>query len=116
MHELALCGAIAGIVSDRARGRRVDVIRLRVGELRQVVPDTLAYCWALVSEATPLAGSLLEIDRVAARLHCDACGVDQELDPELGFTCARCAATTVSVIAGEEFLVASIDVAREPVP
>jgi hypothetical protein len=37
MHELALCGAIAEIARRRAGERHVEVIHLRIGELRQVV-------------------------------------------------------------------------------
>ncbi|EUA09257.1 hydrogenase expression/synthesis hypA family protein [Mycobacterium kansasii 732] len=37
MHELALCEAIAGVVKTHADGRHVDVVRVRVGALRQVV-------------------------------------------------------------------------------
>ena len=49
MHELALCGAIADVVSRRADGRQVDVVHLRIGALRQVVPDTLSFCWSMVA-------------------------------------------------------------------
>ena len=55
MHELSLCQSIYGI-TDRAReGRPVVTVRLRVGALRQVVPETLKYCWGVVTDTTPLA-------------------------------------------------------------
>ena len=53
MHELALCGSIADIVDRRAAGRPVETVRLRIGELRQVVPDTLDYCWTMVTDTAP---------------------------------------------------------------
>lgn len=110
MHELALCGSIATIVSRHAAGRPVSVVRLRVGRLRQVVPDTLEYCWAMVCESTPLDGAKLAIESVPVRLRCTACGTDQEPAAELSFTCPSCASGAVEVITGEEFSVASIDV------
>ena len=49
MHELSLCNAIQGVV-ERARGdRAVTHVHLQVGQLRQVVPQTLEYCWTLVT-------------------------------------------------------------------
>ena len=110
MHELALCGSIATIVSRHAAGRPVSLVRLRVGRLRQVAPDTLEFCWAMVCESTPLAGAKLAIESVPVLLRCTACGTEQELAEELSFTCPSCGSTAVEVITGEEFSVASIDV------
>ena len=62
MHELSLCGAIYDIADRAAGGREVSVIHLQVGRLRQVIPDTLTYCWEMVSEDTALAGSRLDVD------------------------------------------------------
>jgi hydrogenase nickel incorporation protein HypA/HybF len=81
VHELSICGAIADIVSRRAGDRHVRVINVRVGQLRQVVPDTLAYCWELVSADTFLDGSRLAIERVPARLHCRGCGSEADRRP-----------------------------------
>jgi len=50
VHELSLCQAIAGVVRPYAEGRRVDVVRGQVGALRQVVPDSLSFCWTIVRE------------------------------------------------------------------
>jgi hydrogenase nickel incorporation protein HypA/HybF len=113
MHELSLCAAIADIVRDRVRGRELRTVRLQIGELRQVVPDTLTYCWGMVTDSTPLGGSQLEIERVAARLRCSSCGAEHDLGTEFRFACDSCGGTDVTVIAGEEFLVTSIDVAVE---
>src|SRR5689334_13993130 len=74
MHELSLCNSIFRIVDRAAEGRPVSVVNLQVGQLRQVVPDTLVFCWSMVSEATPLSGSRLNIDSVPGRLMCGSCG------------------------------------------
>ncbi|HEY6787223.1 MAG TPA: hydrogenase maturation nickel metallochaperone HypA, partial [Trebonia sp.] len=79
MHELSICGSIGDIVSRRAAGRPVRVINVRVGQLRQIVPDTLAYCWELVSAGTFLEGSRLAVERVPARLRCRGCGSEAEI-------------------------------------
>ncbi|MCK5756142.1 MAG: hydrogenase maturation nickel metallochaperone HypA, partial [Mycobacterium sp.] len=50
MHELSLCHAIAGVVTSHAEGRPVEVVRVRVGALRQVVPDSLLFCWSIVRD------------------------------------------------------------------
>lgn len=111
MHELSICGSIADIVGRHADGRQVDVIHLRVGQLRQIVPDTLVYCWGLVSADTPLAGSRLAVEQVAARVECRDCGAASELAAPV-FRCPGCDSTEVALVAGEEFLITSLDLAE----
>jgi hydrogenase nickel incorporation protein HypA/HybF len=115
MHELALCGSIAEIVRRHASGRRVETVRLRVGQLRQVVPDTLEYCWTMVTAQTPLDATVLLIEHVPARLRCKECGAEHDMGDDFRFAC-DCGSTAVSVVAGEEFTVASLDVVAEVAP
>jgi hydrogenase nickel incorporation protein HypA/HybF len=110
MHELSLCRAIAGIVQRAAPDRKVRTVNLDIGELRQVVPDTLAHCWRLVSAGTALADSALEVNRIPAVLHCPECATDTTLSGVPILRCASCQATVVEIVSGEEFTVTSIDV------
>ena len=57
MHELSLCQSIGTIVRQHAADRQVQVVHLTVGQLRQVVPETLVYCWGIVNEGTTCEGS-----------------------------------------------------------
>lgn len=108
MHELSLCRSIYGIV-DRSRGeRRVEVVHLQVGRLRQVVPETLEYCWRLTTETTPLAGSRLDIDHVPVVLDC-SCGASTTVERDLVLACASCQGGEVTLRTGEELLVTSLD-------
>jgi hydrogenase nickel incorporation protein HypA/HybF len=109
MHELSLCGAIAEIVSRRAGDRRVQVVHLQIGELRQVVPDALTFCWSMLTEDTDLAGSTLDVDRVAARLVCRTCGTRSALPEPPALACLGCGGLDVQVEAGEEFAVTALD-------
>lgn len=112
MHELSLCGAIYEIVDRAAEGRPVSVINLQVGRLRQVVPDTLTFCWTVVSDQTPLAGSRLAIDVVPVTLFCRRCSTTTQLSDELLLVCGDCGEAEVSVTSGEEFLLASLDLTK----
>ncbi len=112
MHELSVCGSIAGIVERRAAGREVRVIHLRIGQLRQIVPDTLVYCWDLLSADTALAGSRLEVESIPVRIRCRRCDRSAELGDLPVFACGGCMGTDVEVIAGEEFLITALDLAE----
>ncbi|MBO0802526.1 MAG: hydrogenase maturation nickel metallochaperone HypA [Nocardiopsaceae bacterium] len=114
MHELSLCGSIADIVSRHAEGRTVTVIHVQVGQLRQVVPDTLAFCWEMVSADTALDGSVIEVETVPARMRCRKCGHSDEVGDLPVFACHDCGGIDAEIIAGEEFMVTSLDLAAEP--
>jgi hydrogenase nickel incorporation protein HypA/HybF len=113
VHELSLCRSIHDIV-DRAReGRRVRTVNLRVGQLRQVVPDTLTYCWGLVCAEGPLAGSELVVDHVPVVLRCRDCGERSTAAHALVLTCSACGSGAVDLESGEELLVTSVDLVKE---
>jgi hydrogenase nickel incorporation protein HypA/HybF len=109
VHELSICSSIADIATRRAAGRTVVVINMRIGQLRQIVPDTLMYCWELVSADTPLAGSRISAEYVPARISCRLCGQVTEVGEVPVFACGGCGGVDVQVVSGEEFLITSLE-------
>jgi hydrogenase nickel incorporation protein HypA/HybF len=112
VHELSICGSIAEIVTRRAADRPVATIHLRIGQLRQVVPDTLVYCWGLVSTDTELDGSVLEVENVPASIRCADCGATTVVGDLPLFMCSACTGVDVSVVSGEEFLITALELAE----
>jgi hydrogenase nickel incorporation protein HypA/HybF len=112
MHELSLCGSIYEIADRAAAGRPVRVIHLRVGQLRQVVPETLTYCWTMVADQTDLAGSQLEVDTVPVTLRCHDCGAATTVTGALQLCCRQCDGSAVSVTTGEELMLTSLELAE----
>ena len=137
MHELSLAGAVIDTAERHAAGRRVLLIQLRLGELRQVVPDSLAFYFEHVARGTLCEGATLEYETVPATLGCSECGSTWPLTATLGsgsatwgqtppggarpqvaarqvsFRCPRCGGADVAVQSGDEFEVESIEV-EEP--
>jgi hydrogenase nickel incorporation protein HypA/HybF len=110
MHELSLSGAIVNTVVKHAEGRPVSVVSLRVGALRQVVPDTLDFYFGFVAKGTVCEGARLEQEAIPARLRCARCEEEWEIDVPI-FMCPRCGgAGQVEVASGNEFEVESIEV------
>jgi hydrogenase nickel incorporation protein HypA/HybF len=109
MHELSLSSAILGTVLKHADGRRVTQVDVRVGWLRQVVPETLEFYFGFVTRETVCEGARLELEVVPARLACAACAEQWELDLP-AFRCPACGSSDVTVIQGNEFEVESIEI------
>ncbi len=109
VHELSLCAAIADIVTRRAERRHVAVVHVRIGELRQVVPDTLEFCWSMVTDGTYLADADLEIERVPATVHCRSCDQIAPMAGVFAVACPACGSVEVDITAGDEFDVTALD-------
>jgi hydrogenase nickel incorporation protein HypA/HybF len=109
VHELSLSSAIVNTVRKHAADRRVTVVSLRVGALRQVVPDTLEFYFEFVARGTVCEGARLEQELISASLRCRGCGEQWAIEIP-AFRCPACAGSDVEVAAGNEFEVESIEV------
>lgn len=108
MHELALAHGILSVVLDVAEEQPVRRVRLRVGALQRVVPDSLQFSFQLLADDTPAFTSRLEIKTVQARVRCRVCGAKSRLKSAL-FSCTRCGSAEVEVLTGDELLVDAIE-------
>ena len=112
MHELSIAASIVESVTESAAaypGARVKQVRLRVGALASVIEDSLQFCWELASEGTAVAGAALVIDKLPVVVHCEACGVDAELEGVQSFRCPRCGEIAADLRQGRELEIDSIE-------
>ncbi len=116
MHELGLTSDILAIceASLAAHGRgRIEVVRLRVGDLAAVEPDLLRYAWEALTHGGPHAGSRLEIEWRPARQMCPSCAAEKPRAPGAWWPlCPDCGAV-LAVEGGDELEVIDIRVALE---
>jgi hydrogenase nickel incorporation protein HypA/HybF len=121
VHELSIARAVLEIALRHASDRPVVRVDLSVGALRQVVPDSLEFCFEIAARETPCEGAALAQTLVPARMRCRACGGEWDPAPAPAedasalvaapsFRCPSCRAAGGEVIAGEELVVESIEV------
>lgn len=113
MHELSIADAVLRIALTHAGGRRIEAIEIKVGHLRQVVPDALAFAFGLVSEGTNAHGAELLMEEVPAAGVCRRCAAESTFD---GFplACAACGSLDVELVRGEELLVDALTMEEVP--
>jgi hydrogenase nickel incorporation protein HypA/HybF len=109
MHELALSSAIVNTVAKHAEGRRVTTVNLRVGRLRQVIPETLEFYFEFVARDSVCEGARLTQEVIDARLRCRPCAFEWEIEVP-AFRCPKCGGSEVEIGSGDEFEVESIEV------
>jgi len=96
VHELSLSSAIVATVEKHATGRRV----------------TLEFYFEFVARGSVCEGATLEQELIAPALRCTPCGREWTLEEPI-FRCPSCGGSEVTVAAGNEFEVESIEVEEE---
>jgi hydrogenase nickel incorporation protein HypA/HybF len=106
MHELAITQSIVEQVAERLDGRRVTSVQLEIGKLAGIVPDSVRFCFDLVTVGTLLEGSVLVIGEPEGRAHCAQCGTTFSLE-HLILLCP-CGSADVSIVSGDQLLIKSV--------
>jgi hydrogenase nickel incorporation protein HypA/HybF len=115
MHELSIAQSIVDIAGQyvpRNRQNGIRMIRVRVGDLAGVVPDSLSFCFTAVTAGTPMAEALLEIEHVPYVIHCTGCEQDSTTEPGLAL-CPHCGSAATRILSGTELQVMTIDLDDE---
>lgn len=108
MHEMALTQSVVDAVCEHAAGRRVHSVKVEVGALCAVVPDSMQFCFGLAAEGTVADGATLDLDVRPATARCRSCEQEFVLaDPIL---LCRCGSADVEVLAGRELKILSMEV------
>lgn len=110
MHELSLCHAIAELARSAAGDRNVEIVRVQIGALRQVVPDALSFSWTLVRDHEQMPDAELELDLVTAEVLCRGCQHRSKIVSRWSVCCPNCESADVEILCGNEFLVTSLEV------
>ena len=108
MHELSIAESIVDAVCEKAAGRTVHRVTVRIGALTAVVPDAMRFCFDLACEGTVADGARLEIEHRAGAARCRSCGAEVEL-ADLILLCP-CGSADLAVTAGRELQIVSMEV------
>ena len=115
MHEMSIIEALLDAV-ERERQSHADAgvvaVRVRIGQLRQVVPETLRFCYNASVRDTHLAGSQLEIEAVPATARCRACRAEFPVEDNW-FECPRCRSIGAELLTGQELDLTSIELEEQ---
>jgi hydrogenase nickel incorporation protein HypA/HybF len=116
MHELAICQALMAQLEQAAASHQATTIErvvLAVGALSGVEPQLLQRAFEIARAGTVAATAVLEIQTGPARVSCRTCGAKSTVATHR-LLCAACGDWRVTVIAGEELLLVSLDLCTQP--
>ena len=87
---------------------RLERVKVRVGELTAVEPESLRFCFDASVKGTPMEGALLEIEEVLLTGRCNSCAAEFRID---GFrsSCPECGGRSIEKLTGSELDLVSIE-------
>ena len=105
---MAITQGVVDAVCEHAAGRRVHSVRVEVGALCAVVPDSMQFCFDLATEGTVADGARLDLDVRPGSARCRTCGREFVLS-DLILLCP-CGSADVEVLAGRDLRILSMEV------
>ncbi len=111
MHELSIAQSLLEIIVDESKRHgleRISKVRLQIGKLAAVVPESLTFCFELVSRDTVASGAVIEIESVGITARCEKCDFSFEVQDRI-FLCPRCGEPALELLGGRELSVVSIE-------
>lgn len=112
MHEMSIVQNMIEIIREemsKCDSTALKSVRLRIGTMTAVVPDSLSFCFGLITKGTDLEEAELIIDIVPLRGFCNECTDEFEID-DYAFECPSCGSTRIEAISGRELDIVEIEV------
>ena len=81
--------------------RKVRRIMIKVGGMRKVNPELMAFIFAALSKDTPAEGALLSVMIMPVTLHCHSCG-RKGYREDTEFMCPSCGSRNIEILTGLE--------------
>lgn len=116
MHEMGIAMQVVEIaaasIPEHLKGSRVQGIYLKIGKLSSVVPDSLRFCFDIVSKDSAIAGAVLYIEEIPVTARCKSCDHRWTIDGP-AFTCPGCGSGAIALTSGQELDIASIEIEED---
>lgn len=113
MHEMSLTEGVVRILEEQAATHgfaKVKTVWLEIGELSQVDPEAMAFCFDAVTRGSAVAaGARLEIVTVPGLAYCLDCAISVPL-PRRGEACPQCGGWALQVTSGGDMRIKELEV------
>jgi hydrogenase nickel incorporation protein HypA/HybF len=117
MHELSVAQNIVEIIQQHvpeSEWGRVAAVRLKIGAVAGVVPESLEFSFQAITAESLLSHARLEIESIPFRVHCNLC--DTTMENEVGFAlCGKCGSTDTKILSGSEMHITEIEITEPKV-
>jgi hydrogenase nickel incorporation protein HypA/HybF len=111
MHEMSITKSMLEIVEkemNESGMKALRKLRVRVGELTAVEPESLKFCFDAAIKGTAMEGATLEVEDVPLKGRCLGCAAEFRITA-FAYRCPVCGAAAVERVAGDELDIISME-------
>lgn len=112
MHEMSIALDIITTVENEMKAHKVHSlksIKMKVGELTAVEPDSLKFCLESAIDNTPLEGAKFYIEEIPFMGRCKGCACKFRLEKYFSSPCPNCGEKNPEIISGRELDIVSME-------
>lgn len=95
-------------VAERMGAAKICSLQVEIGKLSGVLPDSVRFCFDLVTEGTTMQGARLDIDEPEGSARCVSCGA--EFSAEGPVVLCACGSSDVQLLSGTQLRIRSVEV------
>lgn len=116
MHEMGIAMQVIDIATAsipvHLKGRKVKTVNLKIGKLSSVVPESLRFCFDIVSKDSQVEGAKLYIEEIPVTASCNDCGSKWTIEGPV-FSCPVCRGGDTRLTSGQELDIVSIELEED---
>ena len=112
MYEFTLTNSVNDALQRLCRQtgwKKVSRVMIKIGGMRKVNPELMAFIFAAVSKDTPAEGALLSVMLLPITIRCHSCGKISTRE-DSAFSCPLCGSENVQVLSGLELSIEALEV------
>lgn len=112
MHELSITENLVRVLQEHASAqnfKKVLRVRLDVGMLSTLEPDSLIFCFDIVAKDTVAEGAQIEVLRSPGVANCRKCGARVEISA-YGDPCVKCESFELDIVSGKDMVIKDVEV------
>jgi hydrogenase nickel incorporation protein HypA/HybF len=112
MHEMSIAQSLIDILREemvRHHAKTLRSVRLHIGQLSAIVPESLSFCFEVMTAGTELEGARLDMETIPLEGFCRPCGRSFEIKAYV-FLCPHCGGKDIDTVAGQELSIVEMEV------
>jgi len=112
MHEMSIAQGLLDIIKEEMEKHHATVlrsVRLNIGQLSAIVPESLSFCFEVMTTGTELEGARLDMEIIPLRGICRACKREFEIE-NYAFMCPHCHSRDIETVSGQELSIVEMEV------
>ncbi|MEW6457392.1 MAG: hydrogenase maturation nickel metallochaperone HypA [Acidobacteriota bacterium] len=112
IHELSITEEILRICleeANRAGAKRIIKIKLKIGEITNIVPECVSFYFNILSKGSIAGNAKLDIEKIPIRGKCKNCRREFFVE-DFAFVCPECMSREVEMISGRELTIDFMEV------